>query len=215
MQNKKTIKKVFNYTLLTVAAVFVISLIFVPMHIFTLYGQALITIFVMTFIASIVTDIFYFAKDSDKRRHDEKKKDTRKIFGIKRNLFFSILEWAGLIILFFIILGFKEGNIGSAACPDSIQGNVDANFKIKYYYSPFCPSCWKQEPILRDMLTTYGKDFSLEKYDVRYCKEEVNKYRISGTPSFVFTIIDESKEFPLHGFIARDKLEDIMNDVIG
>ncbi len=124
-----------------------------------------------------------------------------------------MLGWIGAIILFFIIIGFKKGSIGSAECPDTIQGNVNANFKIKYFYSPFCLYCWKQEPILRDMLKTYGSSFSLERYDIRYCKEEVVKYKVSGTPSFVFVLRNESKEFPSYGFIPKDKFETVIKEL--
>ena len=117
--------------------------------------------------------------------------------------------------LLFIILSLKKGNIGSTECPNIIQGNVDANFKIKYFYSPFCPYCWKQEPILRNALKTYGDSFNLERYDIRYCKDEVAKYKVSGTPSFVFVLKNESKEFPSYGFIPRDKFEGVIKEQIG
>ena len=216
MVNKRIIKKILDYSLAGVVAIFIISLIFVPLEHFSIYGKWLITLGFFLFVVSIVLDMYYFAKDTPKRKWAEpKKQDTRKVFGIKRKRFFIGLEIIGFIVLFFIIISFKKGSIGSAECPDAIQGNVNANFKIKYFYSPFCHYCWKQEPILRDALKTHGNSFSLERYDIRYCKNEVARYKVSGTPSFVFILKNESKEFPSYGFIPKDKFEAIIKEQAG
>lgn len=212
MNNKRTIKKILDYGLTAVVVIFIISLIFVPLRYFSMYGTLLIKIAIFLFITTLLMNLFYFAKDSDKRRWRERKKDDRRIFGIKRKIFFSILEWGGLLLLVFIIFNIREGKIGKTNCPDAISGNVDANFKIKYFYSPFCTYCWLQEPILRDMLQLHGDSFSLERYDIRYCKSEVARYKVSGTPSFVFVLKNESKEFVSYGFIPKDKFESILEN---
>lgn len=202
------LKKILNHSLTAIVAVFIISLIFVPLQYFSIYSNWLIKTGIVLFIVTISMDLYYFVRDTPKRKWGKpKKQDSRRIFGIKRKIFFSSLQWAALLLLLFLILSIKDGKIGYAECPSTISGNVDANLAIKYFYSPFCPSCWKQEPILRDMLLSHGKSFSLERYDIRYCKEEVAKYRVMGTPSFVFILKNESKEFSSHGFIPKDTFE--------
>jgi hypothetical protein len=210
-QQNRLFKNIIEYVLLILIGVFIISLLFVPLTYFSLYGKKVLALGLLLLVLSIIMDLFYFAKDTSKRKWGKSKKtDTRKIFGIKRKTFISIIEFAGILVLFLLILQFKKGSIGSKQCPDLIQGNEDASFKIKYFYSPFCFTCWKEEPILRNMLNKHGDSFLLERYDIRYCDAEVNQYKIMGTPTFVFII--GNKEFPKHGFISEEQLEKIIMD---
>ena len=112
--------------------------------------------------------------------------------------------------MFFIMLGFKNGTLGSAECPDIIRGNPEADLQIKYFYSPFCPHCWKEEPIFKDILDKHGNTFSLETYDIRYCKEETDKYKVIGAPTFVFSNNNENKEVKQHGFLSEEQLKEII-----
>lgn len=211
MEQTKLFGRILNYGLLGLVAIFIISLIFVPLNYFSLYGRWIITIGIVMFVMSIALDLFYFAKETPSRKWGKhKKEDTKKIFGIKRKTFVFIIELVVVVILFFIILGFKKGSIGSAECPNIIEGNLDADLKIKYFYSPFCPYCWKEEPILKEMLDKHGNAFSLERYDIRYCDKEVDKYKIMGTPAFVFSKNGEDKEFKQPGFISKKQLEKII-----
>lgn len=216
MPYKRIIKKVLDYSLFGIAAIFVVSLIFIPLQYFSRYGKLLITFGFFILVTSLIMDLYYFAKDTPKRKWGKpQKQDTRTILGIKRRWLFTTLEWIGIVILIIILINIKKGTIGNAQCPDTIQGSQEADLRIKYFYSPFCPYCWKEEPILRDMLTSYGNSLSLERYDIRYCKDEVAKYRVSGTPSFVFILKNESKEFPSYGFIPKNKFEAIIKKQIG
>lgn len=213
MKQTKLLKRILDYGLFGLVAIFIISLIFVPLNYFSLYGSWIIAIGGVVFVISIVLDLFYFAKETPSRKWGkDKKEDNRKIFGIKRKTFIFIIELIGVLILFFILLGFKKGSIGSAECPNIIEGNIDADFKIEYFYSPFCPHCWKEEQILRDMLDKHGDTFSLERYDIRYCDKEVDKYKVVGVPTFVFSKNDENKEFKQHTFISKEQLEKIILD---
>jgi FKBP-type peptidyl-prolyl cis-trans isomerase 2 len=99
---------------------------------------------------------------------------------------------------------------GATVCPDTVEGNTSAILKIKYFYSPFCPWCIKEEPILEELIQTYGHLFNIDRYDVRYCPEQVSKYQVSGTPAFVFSTENGAKEFVHPGFIERDKLKEII-----
>ncbi len=208
MTNIRKLKEILSYILIILVVVFIFSFIFVPLHIFSIYGYWIMKIAIPLFVISIIFDLFYFAKDSDKRRQSKKKVDHRKIFGMKRKILFSIIEWGGIIVVIVILLALKKGSIGAKECPDIIQGNEKANLKIKYFYSPFCPYCWKSEPILREAINSKGNLFSLERYDVRYCDNEVIRYKVSGTPSYVFILKNESKEFVSYGYIPKEKLMD-------
>lgn len=210
MIDPRKLKEILGYTIIILVAIFIFSLIFAPFHIFSRYGYWIMKIIIPLFVISIMLDLFYFAKDSDKRRFGSKKKDNRKLFGIRRKIFFSIIEGVGVIIVIIILFNVKDGSIGTKECPDIIQGNKEANIKVKYFYSPFCPYCWKSEPILRDAINSKGNMFSLEKYDVRYCDSEVIRYKVSGTPSYVFILKNESKEFVSYGYIPKEKFMDTL-----
>lgn len=134
---------------------------------------------------------------------------------VKKDTIFSIASWAGIIILLFIFINLKSGSIGNKECPDRIEGNVNATLLIKYFESPFCFYCWLEEPILTDLLSRRGNLFTLERYDVRYCHNETARYKVSGTPSFVFSLKNETKEYVHYGFIDKRKLEGVICEADG
>lgn len=138
-----------------------------------------------------------------------------KILGIKKDTFFSLITWVGIFIILYIVVGLKSGSVGNKECPDRIQGNFNAPLLIKYFESPYCPYCWMEEPILKDLLNRRGDLFTLERYDVRYCHNETRKYRISGTPSFVFSLKNETKEYTHYGFIKKENLEKVICGATG
>lgn len=137
----------------------------------------------------------------------------KKIFGIKKDTFFSLLTLGAIIIILYLIISLKTGTVGNKECPDRIQGNPNATLLIKYFESPFCPYCWMEEPILKDLLKRRGNLFTLERYDIRYCHDETRKYRIAGTPSFVFSLKNETREYTHYGFIEKEKLENVICSV--
>jgi len=114
------------------------------------------------------------------------------------------LRYWGAVILLFIILGLKGGSIGSSDCPGRIDGNLQSNITVRYFFSPFCPACWQQERIFDGIIDDLGSSLSLEKFDIRYCAEEARSYRV-GAPGFVFHSMNET--FVERGLLSRDKLE--------
>lgn len=143
-------------------------------------------------------------------------KKHKKILGMKKDSFFALLAWAGIILIaYFLIQGSSGAGSSSEGCPDRIQGNVNASLKIKYFESPYCVYCWLEEPILESMLETRGHLFRLERYDVRYCHNETRKYGVSGTPSFVFGMKGDSKEYTHYGFIKKEDLERVICGATG
>ena len=212
-QTIKKIKKLFDHVFTAILLIFLLAFIFVPFHYLVLYGIWVIRAFFIIIPLWLVLEIYIFMKETPERRRGQKKVDTRKLFGMKRKTFFSILQWAGLIIVLIVLLNLRSGNIGSAECPDIIQGNQNANLKIKYFYTPFCPSCWRSEPFLNELVKNQGDLFSIEKYDIRYCTDITNEYKIYQMPSYVFILQNESKESVNYGFITKDKFEEILFDL--
>ena len=212
-QTIKKIKKLFDHVFTAILLIFLLAFIFVPFHYLVLYGIWVIRAFFIIIPLWLVLEIYIFMKETPERRRGQKRVDTRKLFGMKRKTFFSILQWAGLIIVLIVLLNLRSGNIGSAECPDIIQGNQNANLKIKYFYTPFCPSCWRSEPFLNELVKKQGDLFSIEKYDIRYCTDITKEYKIYQMPSYVFILQNESEESVNYGFITKDKFEEILFDL--
>jgi len=95
-------------------------------------------------------------------------------------------------------------------CPYEVEGNLNATLVIKYVDSAYCIWCWLEEPILKKAVAEKGDLFMLEKYDIKYCSEIVNRYGFSGTPSFVFGLNEGSKEFTHWGFLSEEKLNEVI-----
>jgi len=130
----------------------------------------------------------------------------------------SFLLVVSLIIL--LIIGYYEttsssDKFGKKQCPYTIEGNTNASFKIMYIDSPYCVWCWVEEPILERLVKKKGHILSLEKYDIRYCKDIVTKYRILGTPSFVFSLNNGTQEYPKIGFIEELDFYQIICEITG
>lgn len=134
----------------------------------------------------------------------------------KREGLKALISWVVIIIIFFLLFKgcsvpvSESGKTNSADCPDKIEGNQNANLVIKYVESPYCIWCWFEEPILKKAIAEKGDLFMLERYDIRYCGEIVEKYGFSGTPSFVFSLKDSGKEFTHWGFLPEEKLNEVI-----
>jgi len=79
-----------------------------------------------------------------------------------------------------LVAAIPSGEIGKKSCPDQVV-NIGEDAKISYFYSPFCPNCPAQEAEL-DALISSGEKFRLEKFDLRYCRADADRYGFSGTP---------------------------------
>ena len=100
-------------------------------------------------------------------------------------------------------------------CPDATGGLGDAFLRIKYFYSKYCPWCVKEEPILQDLVQNHGNLVSIGWYDINECPELVDKYKIGGVPSFVFSTIDNETEYSHYGFIPEEDIIKLTCDVNG
>lgn len=137
---------------------------------------------------------------------------------MNKDTIYAIITWIGIIFFFFFLfVRSSQGGINDprANCPRGVEGNPNADFVIKYVDSPFCPYCWKEELILKRLVETKGRSFKLERYDIRYCTDIVRKYRFSGTPSFVFSTENGTKEYAHSGFIKEEAFNEIVCEMTG
>ncbi len=102
-----------------------------------------------------------------------------------------------------------------STCPDSVGGNNQSYLRIKYFYSDFCPWCIKEEPILQKLVEEYGNLVYIEWFGTGFCSEKANRYKVSGVPTFVFSVKDEDKEYSHYGFIYEKDLRKLICDVTG
>ena len=139
----------------------------------------------------------------------------------KKKVIKSFISIAIMIVIILMLLKFDSILDGlqtgpdRANCPYSIEGNQNAALTIKYVDSPYCLWCWLEEPVLKKAVETKGELFVLEKYDIRYCNDIVMKYEFSGTPSFVFSLRNSTKEFTHWGFLSEEKLDDVICGLSG
>lgn len=114
----------------------------------------------------------------------------------------------------FINNSFEKTETGTN-CPDAEGGLDNAFLQIKYFYSKFCPWCIKEEPILEKLVKNYGNLIHIEWYNVNDCSELVNRYRVSGVPTFVFSTYDNQTEYLHYGFVYEEDLVKLICDVTG
>ena len=126
----------------------------------------------------------------------------------------DILGWSIVILFLLIILNIPVG-ADRKTCPYNTTGNPNATVHIQYFGNPFCVYCLIEEPILDRLEKKYPSDLYLQRYDDRYCTEEVKQFGITSVPGFVFTINTINKTEKIHiGFLSTDILEGIVQESI-
>jgi hypothetical protein len=128
----------------------------------------------------------------------------------KQNILLLLVIIVGITLIYLFIFYSSKRTV----CPYNSEGNPNANLTIKYIDSPYCFWCWLQEPVLKELVETKGNSFLLEKYDIRYCNEIVNKFEFSGTPSFVFSF-NETHKYAHYGYINKDEFYNIICKTTG
>lgn len=125
-----------------------------------------------------------------------------------RKTIYVALGLLAVFLIFYVLFNpgvIFGGGVGDRTiCPYKVEGDLESDFVIKYIDSPYCVWCWFQEPILKKAIKTKGELFRLERYDIRYCDGIVDKYRIAGTPSFVFSIDGGVTEYSHMGYIEKE-----------
>jgi len=100
-------------------------------------------------------------------------------------------------------------------CPDAEGGDKNAFLQIKYFYSDFCPWCIKEEPILQKLVKDYGNFVYISWYNINTCPDLVEKYKVSGVPTLVFSTTDNQAEYSHYGFTYEKDLKKLICDVTG
>ena len=108
----------------------------------------------------------------------------------------------------------KKIELGEKSCPSAKAGNPNAPLKFKVFESETCPFCVAQNKVLDQILPEYGDLFYGEWYQVNACGEDVQKYNISGVPTFIFTAKGVEKS-PAYGFLDKQQLTDYICKVSG
>lgn len=200
----RKIKDITGTILTVLVIVFLLGLIFIPLHDFVSYANFLFGLFLIVLPIYLVAEIYYFIKDTPRRKAGTlRKKKKKKII--------TVIEWTSIAILIILFLLAKSGSILKQECPAAIQGNPKAELTIKYFFNPFCPSCWKQEAIVQETLNEYGDNIRLERYDHRYCHKEGRDFGLRMMPGFIFQFGNETESY---GSLSDEKISEIICEKI-
>jgi len=175
----RKIKEVIGIILTVLAVFFLLSLIFVPLNKSIVYINILFELFLISLPVYIIIELYYFVKDTPERKEGSLLKK-------KKNKVILASEWIFFISLIALLFLARNGTILKKDCPESIQGNKNAKMIVKYFFNPFCSKCWEQEEIARVVFNEHKGHISIERYDQRYCKVELQKYGLQMTPAWVF-----------------------------
>lgn len=172
----------------------IISILFVPLPVLSKYGFMLLMTIIVLGVLGLVHSALVFVRDIPKRKWNEQKAETPLLtyFGLKVKTWKSVGEWGFMLIVIIVLLQFQRGNLGSKECPDIIRGNSDSTIVVQYFYSPFCPACWKGERIAQQLLDRYP-GVRLENYDARYCKRVMLDAEVRGSPAYRFQSANASQ----------------------
>lgn len=169
------------------AVVLLVSILFVPLQLFARYGiNLLMTLLVLGFV-EVLHFIYVFIKETPKRKwgvQEEKLEQAQPTFlGLKWKTWKSLGEWGFMLLVLLILWESKQGTFGNKECSDLIRGDLEGSTHIQYFYSPFCPACWKGELIVQELIIKHPK-IRFENFDVRYCKNAMQMAGVRGSPSY-------------------------------
>lgn len=195
----------FSFILGVLAVILLLAIIFVPSQTFAYYANRLFGIFLIAIPPLLLAEVYYFVKDTPQRKAAEKSEKTY------RQKIKNKIEWGFIIILVLVLVLSKGGYILKKLCPESIQGNPNAEVKALYFFDPMCPRCWKQEVIVQDILTDFGAEIRVERYDSRYCKDIRRRHGVTSVPGFLINIGDQMKSY---GTLTKQQLTNAISDSI-
>lgn len=194
MELIKIFWKIIDWISVALLIMLIVSILFVPLEYLALYADNIFALMFIFVPLSLLYSIYRFVKEIPKRKWSKAKKqeDEPKLFNIRIKTWKSIGEWTAMVIVLIIILLYQRGLIGSKECPDSIRGNKEGKLVVQYYYTPFCPACWKGENFMQTLIEKYP-DAKFENYDVRYCGESMYVSGVSGSPAYYISNGNNSK----------------------
>ena len=70
--------------------------------------------------------------------------------------------------------------------------SADKKYRMEYYYMEGCGHCedFSNSGVWDNLNSEYGDKLEFKKYNMKDCKDRINKYEISGYPTII--IIDKS-----------------------
>ncbi len=171
-----------------------VLILFVPLSFWAKYGFSLLITAIILGLLSLMHSAFVFVKETPKRKWGKPNPEApQKIFlNLKIKTWKMIGGWAFVIVALIVLWQFRQGYIGGKQCPDTASGNIDSSVTMRYFYSPFCPACWKGETVLQELIVKYPK-VRFENYDIRYCDEESIKAMVRGSPAYNIRNLNSSE----------------------
>lgn len=90
--------------------------------------------------------------------------------------------------------------------------------QIIKFSSEMCSECKKLDAVLKEVYPKYSDKIALVKIQVSenddYTKKLIEKYNVTLTPTLVVLNSKGEKLSKLEGFVGKEKLEKIMNDLV-
>jgi len=169
------------------------AVLFAPLPLLSKYGMRLLLMIIALGVLSMLHSAYVFVKEIPKRKWGDQKKEYEPVLlGVKRKTWKSIGEWGFMILVLIILWQYQRGGIGSKECPDLVRGNEESSSIVQYFYSPFCPACWKGEKIMQNLIKKYP-NVRFENLDSRYCKNDMREAGVRRSPAYNLKNAAESK----------------------
>ena len=110
----------------------------------------------------------------------------KKSFGNDIFIMISIIFF--LLLAIAVLFAYNKNKIMEAFMGDS----ADKKYRMEYYYMEGCGHCedFSNSGVWDNLNSEYGDKLEFKKYNMRDCKDRIDKYEISGYPTII--IIDKS-----------------------
>lgn len=110
----------------------------------------------------------------------------KKSFGNDIFIMISIIFF--LLLAIAVLFAYNKNKIMEAFTGES----ADKKYRMEYYYMEGCGHCedFSNSGVWDNLTSEYGDKLEFKKYNMKDCKDRINKYEISGYPTII--IIDKS-----------------------
>ena len=89
------------------------------------------------------------------------------------------------VAIFLLMFAVPSGELGGGKCPDRTVVGGPLQVRLKYFTSPFCIECILFDKNVEEAQKISG-GFTVDYYDIRYCKRQADYYGFPGTPCYAF-----------------------------
>jgi hypothetical protein len=110
----------------------------------------------------------------------------KKSFGNDIFIMISIIFF--LLLAIAVLFAYNKNKIMEAFTGES----ADKKYRMEYYYMEGCGHCedFSNSGVWDNLNSEYGDKLEFKKYNMKDCKDRIDKYEISGYPTII--IIDKS-----------------------